>query len=176
MDGAAWGPEKHMAAKKIQYSVSMYPNPLHEDDPKKAYASIQLTGKYSTKDLCKHISDHNGLFPRAVVEGVLIQLGSCIRELILQGYSIQLGEVGILTPTIQSKGAISIEEFGVQNITRMGVNFTPGEVFSGLRDEASFEQTTTRAAQQAALEAAKKGETTADWTPKPEDGEGEEEP
>ena len=73
MDGAAWGPEKHMAAKKIQYSVSMYPNPLHEDDPKKAYASIQLTGKYSTKDLCKHISDHNGLFPRAVVEGVLIQ-------------------------------------------------------------------------------------------------------
>ena len=155
----------------------MYPNPLHEDDPKKAYASIQLTGKYSTKDLCKHISDHNGLFPRAVVEGVLIQLGSCIRELLLQGYSIQLGDVGTLTPTIKSKGAVSIEAFTVQNITRMGVNFSPGEVLDGLREEASFEQTTMRAAQQAALEAAKKGETTADWTPKPEDGdEGNDEP
>ena len=72
---------------------------------------------------------------------------------------------------------MSIEEFTVQNITRMGVNFNPGEVLEGLREEASFEQTTTRAAQQAALEAAKKGETTADWTPKPEDGdEGNDEP
>ena len=35
-----------MAAKKIQYSVSMRPNPQHEDDPQKAYASIQLTVFY----------------------------------------------------------------------------------------------------------------------------------
>ena len=40
-----------MAAKKIQYSVSMRPNPQHEDDPLKAYATIQLTGKYTLDDL-----------------------------------------------------------------------------------------------------------------------------
>ena len=171
-----WGTEKHMAAKKIQYSVSMYSNPLHEDDPKKAYASIQLTGRYSTKDLCKHISDHNGLFPRSVVEGVLIQLGTCIRELVLQGYSVVLGEVGTITPTIRSKGAVSIEEFTGSNITKMGVNFAPGEIFDNLRDEAQFEQTTTRRAQQAALEAAKKGLTTADWTDVSDDEEGNDEP
>ena len=176
MDGAMWGTEKHMAAKKIQYSVSMYANPMHEGDPKKAYASIQLTGRYSTKDLCKHISDHNGLYPRSVVEGVLIQLGSCIRELVLQGYSVVLGEVGTITPTISSTGALSLDKFTSENITRMGVNFTPGEVFNNLRDEAVFEQTTTRAAQAAALEAAKKGLTTADWTPTSDEGEGEEEP
>ena len=105
MDGAMWGTEKHMAAKKIQYSVSLYANPMHEGDPKKAYASIQLTGRYSTKDLCKHISDHNGLYPRSVVEGVLIQLGSCIRELVLQGYSVVLGEVGTITPTTSTTSA-----------------------------------------------------------------------
>ena len=153
----------------------MYPNPLHEEDPKKAYASIQLTGKYSTKDLCKHISDHNGLFPRSVVEGVLIQLGTCIRELILQGYSVVLGDVGVITPTIASKGAVSIEDFTASNITRMGVNFSPGEIFDNLRDEAEFQQTTTRRAQMAALEAAKKGLTTADWTPE-EEGAGDDEP
>lgn len=165
-----------MAAKKIQYSVSLYPNPLHEEDPKKAYASIQLTGRYSTKDLCKHISDHNGLFPRSVVEGVLIQLGTCIRELILQGYSIVLGDVGTLTPTITSLGALTMEDFTSANIKSMGVNFTPGEIFANLRDEAEFEQTTTRRAQQAALLAAKKGLTTADWTPEPDEPEEEEEP
>ena len=166
-----------MAAKKIQYSVSLYPNPLHEEDPKKAYASIQLTGRYSTKDLCKHISDHNGLFPRAVVEGVLIQLGTCIREILLQGYSIVLGELGTLTPSITSKGAVSLKDFTADNIQTLDVNFTPGEVLRGLRDEASFEQTTTRAAQQAALEAQKDGQTTADWTPTDdEEGEGNDEP
>ena len=161
-----------MAAKKIQYSVSLRPNPLHEDDPKKAYASIQLTGKYSTKDLCKHISDHNGLFPRAVVEGVLIQLGSCIREILLQGYSIVLGELGTLTPSITSRGAVTIKDFTTDYIQRLDANFIPGDALRGLRDEAQFEQTTTRAAQTAALEAQKDGQTTADWTPEPEEGEG----
>ena len=87
-----------------------------------------------------------------------------------------LGEVGTITPTISSTGALSLDKFTSENITRMGVNFTPGEVFNNLRDEAVFEQTTTRAAQAAALEAAKKGLTTADWTPTSDEGEEEEEP
>jgi len=169
-----WGPRNTMAAKKIQYSVSLRPNPLHESDPKKAYASIQLTGKYSTKDLCKHISDHNGLYPRSVVEGVLIQLSTCIREILLQGYSVVIGELGTLTPSITSRGAVSLKDFTADNITGMDVNFTPGEVLRGLRPDASFEQTTTRAAQRAALEAQKDGATTADWTP--EDEEEDDEP
>ncbi len=125
---------------------------------------IQLTGKYTTKDLCEHIAAHNGIFSRAVVEGVLIQLGSCIRELILQGYSIVLGELGTITPTIKTQGATTRADFSVDDITDMDVNFTPGEVFENLRADAEFEQTSTRAAQAAALAAQKEGLTSADWS------------
>ena len=30
--------------KKIQYSVAMMKNPIHPDEPRKAYANLQLTG------------------------------------------------------------------------------------------------------------------------------------
>ena len=40
-----------MAAKKIQYSVTMRPNPIHEGDPMKAYAKIQLVGHFSAEEL-----------------------------------------------------------------------------------------------------------------------------
>ncbi|MCR5180690.1 MAG: DNA-binding protein [Bacteroidaceae bacterium] len=162
-----------MAAKKIQYSISLRPNPLQSDEPEKAYANLQLTGKYTTKDLCEHIAGHNGIFNRAVVEGVLIQLGTCIRELVLQGYSIVLGELGTITPSIKSQGAPTLTDFSSDDIIDMDVNFTPGEVFKDLRDDAEFEQTSSRAAQAAALLAQKQGLTTADWTAKDENGGGQ---
>ena len=52
----------------------------------------------------------------------------------------------------------------------MGVNFKPGYALQGLLRDAEFEQTTSRAAQAAALKAQKEGLTTADWTPEAEDG------
>ena len=58
----------------------------------------------------------------------------------------------------------------------MNVKFTNGRALLKLREDAEFEQTTSRAAQAAALKAAKDGLTTADWTPQEgEGGEGGEE-
>ena len=159
--------------KKIQYSVSMYANPMHEGDPKKAYASIQLTGNMSLNELANHISEHNSVYSRGTIVGILVELATCIRELVLQGYSIDLGEIGRLTPNISSVGAVSLEAFTADNIQDMKVNFTPGVALQLLRRDAQFERTTTRAAQAAALKAQLQGLTTADWTPT--DGDGEEE-
>ena len=164
--------------KKIQYSVGMQPHPLHEDDPKKAYASLQLTGVISVTELADHITDHNSVYSKGTIVGILTELGVCLRELILQGYKIELGDIGTFAPTIASKGAASIKEFTQANITKMGVNFKPGYALQGLLRDAEFEQTTSRAAQAAALKAQKEGLTTADWTPENEDGgeEGNDEP
>ena len=53
--------------KKIQYSVAMRPNPMHEGDPKKAYATLQLTGQVSLADLAQHISEHNSVFSLSLI-------------------------------------------------------------------------------------------------------------
>ena len=122
--------------KKIQYSVAMRPNPMHEGDPKKAYATLQLTGQVSLADLAQHISEHNSVFSKGTTVGILTE----------------------------------------DNIQKVNVKFTNGSALLKLREDAEFEQTTSRAAQAAALKATKEGLTTADWTPQEgEGGEGGEE-
>ena len=150
--------------KKIQYSVAMMQNPMNENDPKKAYANLQQTGTVDVDELADHINDHNSVFSKGTIVGILTELGVCMRELILQGYKVCLGTIGKFAPTISSKGAKTAKEFSSENIIRMGVNFTPGQSFENLLRDAQFEKTTARKVQAAALAAVNEGATSADWS------------
>ena len=159
--------------KKIQYSTAMMANPQKPDEAKKAYANIQLTGIVTINELARHIADHNTVFSRGTIVGVLTELSVCMRELILQGYKVQLGDIGTFEPTISSTGAKTKDEFTAQNIKSLTVNFRDGVAFENMRRDAEFELTSTRKAQAAALKAEKEGKTQADWTPEPEEEGGE---
>ncbi len=156
--------------KKIQYSTAMMANPMKPEEGKKAYANLQLTGVVDINELAAHITEHNSVFSKGTVVGVLTELSVCMRELILQGYKVHLGDIGTFAPAISSEGAESKEKFSAQNIRSMGVNFLCGTAFENLRRDAEFEKTTTRKAQAAALKAENEGLTTADWTPSEEEG------
>ena len=160
--------------KKIQYSVSMEPNPLHENDPKKAYGNIQLTGVVDITELAAHMSDHQTVFSKGTIVGVLTELSACVREMLLQGYAVDLGDLGRFTPSIRTRGAVRREAFTAENIIDLRVNFAKGKALLALRRDAEFEETISRAAQRAALKAAKEGKTEADWTPKTDDEEDDE--
>ncbi len=162
--------------KKIQYSTAMMANPQKPDEAKKAYANIQLTGIVNINELARHIADHNTVFSRGTIVGVLTELSVCMRELILQGYKVQLGDIGTFEPTISSTGAKTKDEFTAQNIKSLTVNFRDGVAFENMRRDAEFELTSTRKAQAAALKAEKEGKTAADWTPEPEEEGGTTEP
>ena len=157
--------------KKIQYSTAMMANPMKPGEAKKAYANLQLTGNVAINELADHIIEHNSVFSKGTIVGILTELSVCLRELILQGYKVDLGDIGTFAPSISSDGAESKEKFSSQNIKDMGVNFNPGSAFDNLRRDAEFEKTTTRKAQAAALKAENEGKTTADWTPEEEEEE-----
>ena len=157
--------------KKIQYSVAMMANPMRPEDGKKAYANLQLTGNIDINELAAHITEHNSVFSKGTVVGVLTELSVCMRELILQGYKIQLGDIGLFSPSISSEGAESKEKFSASNIKEMTVNYHNGMAFENLRRDAEFEKTSTRKAQAAALKAENEGKTSADWTAEPEEGD-----
>ena len=159
--------------KKIQYSTAMMANPQKPAEAKKAYANIQLTGIVNINELARHIADHNTVFSRGTIVGVLTELSVCMRELILQGYKVQLGDIGTFEPTISSTGAKTKDEFTASNIKSLTVNFRDGVAFENMRRDAEFELTSTRKAQAAALKAEKEGKTAADWTPEPEEEGGE---
>ena len=88
--------------KKIQYSVSLQKNPIKGTT--KAYGNIQLTGVVNINELAAHMAEHNTVFSKGTIVGVLSDLGSCMRELVLQGYKVQLANIGSFEPTISTKG------------------------------------------------------------------------
>ncbi len=148
----------------------MLANPMNAEETKKAYAKLQLTGVVSINELAEHITDHNSVYSKGTIVGILTELSVCMRELILQGYKIDLGDIGTFAPSISSTGIEKKEEFSAQNITMMAVNFQAGKAFEQLRRDAEFEKTITRKAQAAALKAETEGATTADWTPEDDGG------
>ena len=155
--------------KKIQYSVSMRANPQKPDEAKKAYAVLQLTGNIDVDELAEHITEHNSVFSKGTIVGVIVEMCQCIREMLIQGYKVDLGYLGTFTPSVSSTGAKTKDEFSTGNIKQLNVNFTNGRGLENLRRDAQFERTITRAAQAAAQKAENEGKTTADWTPEPEE-------
>ena len=113
----------------------------------KAYGNLQLTGVVTINELADHMAEHNTVFSRGTIVGVLSDLGACLRELILQGYKIQLGNIGSFEPTISTKGEAKVEDFTAADITAMRVNFLLGTDFDNLLRDAEFEKTSTRKAQ-----------------------------
>ena len=155
--------------KKIQYSVAMLANPVKPDEAKKAYASMQLTGALNINELSKHIQEHNSVFSRGTIVGCITEMVDCIREMLLQGYKIELGDLGSFVPSVTSQGAKTKDEFTAANIKDLNVNFQIGDGLENLRRDAQFERTISRKAQAAAQKAENEGKTTADWTPEPEE-------
>ena len=113
----------------------------------KAYGNLQLTGVVTINELADHMAEHNTVFSRGTIVGVLSDLGGCLRELILQGYKIQLANIGSFEPSISTKGEAKVEDFTAADITDMRVLFQLGTDFDNLLRDAEFEKTSTRAAQ-----------------------------
>ena len=88
----------------INYSVYMKANPQDPSLPEKAYARNQVTEVWTLEKFCKHIADHNGVYSRGTVKGVISDMCECLVEQLLNGNRIQLGELGTFGISISSEG------------------------------------------------------------------------
>ena len=143
----------------IDYSVYMQPNPIDETAAPKAYAKAQMRENMTFSDFVNHIANHNGVFSRGTVKGVLSDAVSCLVEQLLNGNKVQLGELGCFWISLTSIGADSLMSFSAANIKEVNIIFTPGEDFENLRSRATFNPVSSRAAQAATLRAEKTGST-----------------
>lgn len=146
----------------IDYSVYLLSNPMSPDDPAKAYATNQMREQWNLEKFSKHIADHNGVYSRGTVKGVISDMCECLVEQLLNGNKIKLGELGDFFISLKSEGAASMKEFTAANIKAVNIVFTPGEDFENIVDKAEFNPVTSRKTQAAALKAEKAGETTVD--------------
>ena len=85
-----------------------------ENSPLKGlwYARPVIEETYDTERLAKHMANHNTLYSAGVVKGVLTDMISCIKELILDGKNVKLDDLAIFSVGIVSrKGAASAADF-----------------------------------------------------------------
>ena len=140
----------------------MWKSPLDDKAPEMAYAKNQVTKVMSFDDFVKHISDHNGVFTRGTVKGVVSDTCSCLVEQLLNGYKVQFGELGVFSISLTCDPAPSLKEFSTDNIKVVNLLFTPGADFENLRSKAEFNLVASRAVQNASIKALKEGADVVD--------------
>lgn len=146
----------------IDYSVFLMSNPMKPAEEPKAYATNQVKERITLQKFVSHIADHNGVFTRGTVKGVVSDLCECLVEQLLAGNKVQLGELGDFSLSLSCTGAPSMKEFTANHIKEVNIVFTPGEDFANLRSRAEFNSVPSRLAQAATLKAEKTGEGTVD--------------
>lgn len=76
------------------------------------YARPVIEETFNAEALAKHMANHNTPYSAGVIKGVLADMISCIKELILDGKNVKLDDLAIFSVGIVSKkGATSAAAF-----------------------------------------------------------------
>ena len=142
----------------IRYSTFLQGNPMDESAPKKVYGRAQVNDVLDINKFARHIAEHGSVYSRADVQAILIQMVDCMREQLVLGNKVVLGELGAFTVALSCDGAIDFDSFSTNNIRQVNVNWIPGEAFQNLRgdEQIEFEEVGSRK-EQAELLKEKKG-------------------
>lgn len=145
----------------VDYSVSPRYNPMDKDLPPRYYASAQTNKTVGLDEFAKHIATHGCVYKRADIAAVLTMAVDCLREMLLNGYKIELGDLGSFYVSLSSEGTITAADFNpVHHVKSVNVNWERGEDFANLKKNTEFNLVAIRAVQKKVLKAVKNGETT----------------
>ena len=129
----------------INYSLAArLSKPNDKNSEKKVYAAAQYQELIGLDELSAHISSHGSPFSKGAIMGLLTDTVGCIRENLLKGNKVQLGDMGAFFVTLSCEGADSAEDFSSSLIKGVNVRWAASDEFRTLFNDASFRQVATR--------------------------------
>ena len=158
------------AAEKAGQTPSSEDVALVATEKQNAFAIAQYADVMTIEKFAKHIATHGCVYSRADISAILYLAVDCMREQLLEGKKIRLGDLGDFSVSLTSKGSETADKFSAQNITAVNVNWESGPEFKNLLADAEFNLVASRSAQAAVIKAIKAGETVVDLT-NPEGGD-----
>ena len=106
-----------------------------ENAGKKLWYATAVSGReMSFEDFVTHISEHNSPYSRGTIHGVLMDTLDCLKELILDGKSVRLSDLGLFSIGMTSRGEETREKVtaasvqGVHLIVRNTKNWSNAEL------------------------------------------------
>ena len=125
----------------------------------KAYGVSQMHEVLDINKFARHIADHGCSYDRADIAAVLTKAVDCLREMMLAGNKVNLGELGSFHPELSTEGAVTTEDFSAANIKAVNVCWRPGKGFKNLREDATFQLVPSRKMADDAIEVIKNTDT-----------------
>lgn len=143
----------------LDYSVSARVNPREKGAPPRFYASHQTNKIVSLDDFSRHIASHGCVYKRADIAAVLTMAVDCLREMLLNGYKIEMGDLGSFYISFSSEGTLTAKDFNpIHNIKSVNVNWQRGIDFLNMKEDAEFNLVAIRAVQKKVIKAVKNGD------------------
>ena len=88
-------------------------NPQNKSEQPKWYAKAVQDRTIDFEDLVTHMSEHNSPYSRGVIHGVLTDMLDCVKELVLDGKSVRLADLGLFSVGLKTKGAVTRDKWTV---------------------------------------------------------------
>ena len=140
----------------IPYSLTLkMAMPGKPEEGNKTYPQAQFREVMNLSDMARHMSSHSSKYDKGDVMAVATQLTSCIREQLLLGNKVQLGDLGAFSVSLIAESADNAESFSTALIKKVKVRWEPSSEFKDLINDASFEYVGTRKTQAEARKAEK---------------------
>jgi predicted histone-like DNA-binding protein len=89
------------------------------------------------REIAKKLAEETTLNPKEA-EMAISQLKKVVIELLLEGHTVQLGELGSFRLTITADGSTTEREVTANKIKKVNVRFTASEEFRTAMGKASF--------------------------------------
>ncbi len=101
-----------MAVKTPQFEINIRKNDnMQSAAYGKYYPKAVEKETITLRGLCNHMAEHNSIYGRDVINGVLTKMSGCIIELISQGNPVKIDGLGTFVPTVESeKNGISLAD------------------------------------------------------------------
>lgn len=123
----------------MKYKLIQKVNPLEPDSDRKWYSSPVKTGTINNYQLSKGIAAKSSM-TRGAVLNVIENMVDEIPKYLMDGYSVNLNNLGTLRISLSSEGVNTPEDFTDDNIKNMRVVFTPSPEFKKSLKNIKYEQ------------------------------------
>ena len=140
----------------IPYSLTLRQvQPGEPEMGNKTFPQAQYAQNLDMKAMAQHMASHGSKYHKGDIIAVATQLVDCIREQLLLGNRVNLGDLGVFCVSLVSESADNAESFTTALIKKVKVRWEPSIEFEDLLKEATFEYVGTRKAQAEARKAEK---------------------
>ena len=129
--------------------------PGEPEQGNKTFPAAQYAQNLNLNDMAKHMASHGSKYSKGDIIAVATQLVDCIREQLLLGNRVNMGDLGTFYVSLKAKAAANAEEFTTDLIKDVAVRWSPSQQFKSLKNEATFTYVGSRESQAEARKAEK---------------------